>query len=127
MQRPYRLSCHCDAIRFEVDAELTEVVECNCSTCGRTGFLHWYVPTDAVRLLSHSRSMVTYVWRFLTEGHQFCATCGTPVMRSGYKGDRVSINARCLDDVDVFTLPVRRYDGRNDMPPGPLRKSHGDE
>ena len=33
MERPYTLSCHCGNIRFEVDAELENVGECNCSTC----------------------------------------------------------------------------------------------
>jgi hypothetical protein len=37
-----------------------------------------------------------------------------------YPGDRLSINARCIENIDVFELKVRRYDGRNDMPPGPL-------
>ncbi|WP_268906753.1 hypothetical protein [Ensifer adhaerens] len=41
-------------------------------------------------------------------------------MRSGYPDNRISINARCIEGVDVFTLEIERYDGRNDMFPGPL-------
>ncbi|WP_018234784.1 GFA family protein [Ensifer sp. BR816] len=119
MQRPYRLSCHCGEIVVEVDAELSRLVECNCSTCRRSGFLHWKVDADAVRLVTQKRRMSTYIWRGLTEGHHFCATCGTAIMRSGYPGDRLSLNARCIEGVDVFALEVERYD-RNDMPPGPL-------
>ena len=52
MQRPYTLSCHCGAVRFEVDAELADLHECNCSTCARHGFLHWKVPVEAVRLVT---------------------------------------------------------------------------
>jgi hypothetical protein len=114
----HTLSCHCGAIRLEVTAELDELMECNCSTCGRHGFLHWKVPLSAVRLLSESRMMSTYLWRDTT-GHQFCPICGTGMIRPGYPGDRVSVNARCIEGVDVFTLKIRRYDGRNDMPPGP--------
>jgi hypothetical protein len=44
MERPYVLSCHCGAVVLEVDAELREVLECNCSMCGRSGYLSWYVP-----------------------------------------------------------------------------------
>jgi hypothetical protein len=119
MPRPYRLFCHCGAIGVEVDAELGTVGECNCSTCARHGYLHWKVPLSAVRLLTQSRAMTTYLWRDAA-GHQFCPTCGVGMLRIGYPGDRVSVNARCLEDVDVFELTVSRYDGRHDMPPGPL-------
>ena len=40
------------------------------------------------------------------------------MLRTGYR-DRIAVNARCLIGVDIFTLEVARYDGRNDMPPGP--------
>ncbi|SDA40720.1 hypothetical protein SAMN03159448_00299 [Sinorhizobium sp. NFACC03] len=41
-------------------------------------------------------------------------------MRGGYPDNKISINARCIEGVDVFTLEIERYDGRNDMFPGPL-------
>lgn len=119
MSRPYQLACHCQAIRLEVDADLGEVLDCNCSTCARAGFLHWYVPWKSVKLLTESRPLSTYVWRYLHEGHHFCATCGTGVYRSGYRNEVVSLNARIIVGVDPHTLTVRRYDGRQDMPPGP--------
>lgn len=119
MQRPYALSCHCGAIRLEVDAELTGLFECNCSTCRRWGYIHWRVPAKAVRLVEESRNLSTYVWRFVHEGHHFCPTCGTPMLRT-WSSDTVNINARCIEEVDVFELEVKRYDGRNRMPPGPL-------
>jgi hypothetical protein len=40
------------------------------------------------------------------------------MLRTGYR-DRISVNARCLEGVDIFELEVSRYDGRNLMPPGP--------
>jgi hypothetical protein len=120
MPRPYKLSCHCGAFRFEVDAELADLTECNCSTCGLHGFMPWQVPATAVRLLTEQRQLATYLWRDAVGGHHFCPTCGTAPMRTGYQG-KVSLNARCVEGVDVFTLEVRRYDGRNDMRPGPTR------
>jgi hypothetical protein len=118
--RPYKLSCHCGAIRFEVDAELAGLLECNCSSCRRHGFLHWKVPATAVTLLTERVRLSAYVWRDLDGAHQFCPSCGTPIVRTGYTGGNVSINARCVEGIDVFALEVRRYDGRNHMPPGPL-------
>jgi hypothetical protein len=113
------LSCHCGGICLKVSAELDDLGECNCSTCGRHGFIHWKVPQTAVRLLTESRLASTYLWRDASGGHLFCPTCGVGLLRTGYPGDVVSVNARCLDGIDVFTLNVRRYDGRNKMPPGP--------
>ena len=36
-------------------------------------------------------------------------------MRTGYKTG-VSLNARCLEGVDVFELKINRYDGLREMP-----------
>ncbi len=121
-----RLSCHCGAVRLEVNAALTEVLECNCSTCGKSGFLSWYVPTDAVRLASPSVGMSSYYWRFASEGLHFCSNCGTPTHRS-WK-DRISVNARCIEDIDVFELETRQIDGKHNVPGGPvppLTESYG--
>ena len=118
-ERPYKLSCHCGAIRFEVDADLVGLHECNCSSCRRHGFLHWKVPSSAVKLLTERVGLTSYVWRDLDGGNHFCATCGTSLLRTGY-GERVSLNARCIEAIDVFALDVRRYDGRKELPPGIL-------
>lgn len=118
MAETYKLSCHCGEIKLEVRHELTGLVECNCSTCARSGFIHWKVPVEAVKLVSQKRRLSVYLWRDADGGHHFCPTCGTALMRTGYR-DRISINARCIEGVDVFALHTSRYDGRNLMPPGP--------
>ena len=111
------LSCHCGQVRLEVNAELGELSECNCSTCARHGMLHWRIRPDQVRLATPRSGLSTYVWRFITEGHYFCKTCGTPIARTG-PNNYVSINARCLDNIDIFTLKVRREDNRTRIPGG---------
>jgi hypothetical protein len=110
------LSCHCGAFRFEVDAPLEDLGECNCSTCGRHGFLHWKVPEKSVRLLTWKRPLTVYKWRDVSGGHEFCPVCGTALLRSGYPNDMVSVNARCIEGIDVFTLEIGRFDGRRLMP-----------
>jgi len=105
-------------VRLEVDADLTGLTECNCSSCVRSGFLHWKVPGTAVRLLTQKSALTTYLWRDADGGRHFCPTCGTAMMNTGYR-DRISINARCVVGIDIFTLDIARYDGRSDMPPGP--------
>lgn len=117
--RPYALSCHCGAIRLTVDAELTGLRQCNCSTCRRFGAVHWYVPAAAVHLVTQRAALSTYAWQFVHEGHHFCGTCGTSIMRTGYPDGRVALNACCIEGVDIFALDVERFDGRTRIPPGP--------
>ena len=65
------ISCHCGEVRLQVNAELQDVIECNCSTCGKSGYLSWYVPIDSVRLDTPSRGMSSYFWRLQAKGSIF--------------------------------------------------------
>src|SRR5689334_13026782 len=48
----HRGGCHCGAVAFEVDAPADIVaLDCNCSICRMTGFLHLIVPRSRFRLL----------------------------------------------------------------------------
>lgn len=117
MPSAFKVSCHCGNIRLEVTAELDEVIDCNCSICVRTGFLHWHVAPEQVRLETPSRLLSTYVWRSATGGQHFCPTCGIAVIRTSTQyPPPVSINARCLEDVDVASLKIRRFDGKHAYP-----------
>ena len=109
----HTVSCHCGSIRLEVDADVGELRDCNCSVCVKYGFLHWYVPSSAVKLLTQGRMMSSYLYRDAAAAHLFCPTCGIGMMYTGYPDDKVSINARCIDGIDVFDLKVSRFDGRN--------------
>jgi hypothetical protein len=113
----YKVSCHCAQIQLEVTADLDEVVACNCSICSRSGFLHWYVAPEQVRLLTEKRQLSTYVWRCVTGGQHFCPTCGIAVIRTSSRyPPPVSINARCLEDVDLACLKIRQFDGKHAIP-----------
>jgi hypothetical protein len=112
--RTYTGSCHCSRVRFEVTAELAPVVECNCSICTRKGYLHLIVPQDRFRLLTGEEEIATYRFGTMTARHHFCRRCGVAafyVPRS--HPDRIDVNVRCLDGVDLASLPIRRFDGRN--------------
>jgi hypothetical protein len=109
----YRLSCHCGRIRLEVDAELGTVYQCNCSICTRSGFLHWYVAPEEVRLVSERERLSTYVYRSATGGQHFCPTCGTAVIRTSTQyPPPISVNARCIEGIDLTELDIQPFDGR---------------
>lgn len=117
MATVYQVSCHCGNIQLEVTAELGEVVDCNCSICARTGFLHWYVAPEQVRLKTQRRMLNTYVWRSVTGGQHFCPICGIAVIRTSTQyPPPISVNARCLKDVNVASLRIRQFDGKHAYP-----------
>ena len=110
----YRGGCHCGRVAFEVDSACDEVVECNCSICRKKAYLHWIVPRACFRLLTPADALATYTFNTRTAQHHFCPVCGVAsfyVPRSD--PDKVDVNARCLDGVDVARLRVRPFDGQN--------------
>ena len=69
-------SCHCGAVAFEVEGELQQVADCNCSICSRKGALLWFVPRDKLRLLTSEDALTTYKFGKERISHRFCSRCG---------------------------------------------------
>ena len=70
----HRGGCHCGRVRFEVDAPAEiDVNECNCSICGRVGYLHLTVPRSRFRLLSGDDSLTSYQFNTGVAQHLFCS------------------------------------------------------
>ena len=111
----YRGGCHCGRVRFEVDAPLRpEVLDCNCSMCSKTGYLHLIATKAHFRLLAGQEVLTTYTFNTGTAKHLFCSVCGIKsfyVPRS--HPDGYSVNARALDDFSLERLVVTPFDGRN--------------
>jgi hypothetical protein len=107
--------CHCSAVRFEIDALIERVTFCNCSLCARTGYLHIYVPPERFRLHAGSEAaLTTYSWGTGTARHQFCKHCGISAFRRPRSDPHVyDVNVRCLEGLDVDSLPVDRFDGQD--------------
>jgi hypothetical protein len=112
----YKGSCHCGQVAFEVEGELTEVLDCNCSICSRKGALLWFVPRRQFRLLTSEDSVSTYRFNKHVIGHKFCPACGIHPFGEGKDpaGNEIAaINARCLEGVDLESLKVQQFDGRS--------------
>ncbi|MGV8943381.1 GFA family protein [Thermomonas sp.] len=107
--------CHCRRVRFEVDAPGTPaVLECNCSICSMTGFLHLIVPAARFRLLSGADELVEYTFHTGAAKHLFCQHCGIKsfyVPRSHPGG--FSVNGRCLDAGTVERFHITPFDDNN--------------
>ena len=115
MLQTYEGGCHCGRVRLRAEADLAQISECNCSICAKKGILHLVVPLDRFTLLQGEDALTTYQFGTNVAKHTFCRHCGIHafyVPRSD--PDKVSVNARCLDDVDAATLqPSRLFDGRH--------------
>lgn len=111
----HRGACHCGRVRFEVDAPIDiDALECNCSICSKSGFLHLIVPRSRFRLLQGSASLATYTFNTGVAKHLFCTTCG---IKSFYiprsNPDGYSVNVRCLDPVTIRQVNVSPFDGKD--------------
>jgi hypothetical protein len=71
-----RASCHCGAVRLEIDVPPSEVTECNCSICRRYGVLWAYYPLDRVRVLPSDPPTDVYMWNGRTTEFHRCGNCG---------------------------------------------------
>lgn len=112
----YKGSCHCGNVAFEVEGEITGAMACNCSICSRKGSLMWFVSRDSLRLLTLEESAGTYTFNKHIIEHRFCQTCGIHPYGEGIgpDGNRMAaINVRCLEDVDLASIPVQNVDGRS--------------
>ncbi len=112
----YKGSCHCGQVAFEAEGELKQVMECNCSICSRNGSLLWFVPRSQFRLLTPEDRISTYTFNKHKIKHKFCPKCGShpyaeAVDRAGTP--MAAINVRCLEGVDLSSLPVKHFDGRS--------------
>jgi hypothetical protein len=106
--------CHCGRVRFRVTADLDRVTVCNCSICAKKGFLHLIVPPEQFELVSGTDDLATYEFNTRVAKHMFCKTCGIHafyVPRSD--PDKIDVNARCIDDIDLAALSLKYFDGKN--------------
>ncbi len=108
----HRGGCHCRRIRFEVDAPaVVDALDCNCSICRMTGFLHLIVPAARFRLLDGEDALTEYRFNTGAARHLFCGHCGVKafyVPRS--HPDGFSVNVRCLDAGTVERVRITPFD-----------------
>jgi len=112
----YHGSCHCQAVRFEVDTTIDRVTVCNCSICAKKGIVHHRVPPANFRLLAGQSALATYQFGTRTAKHHFCSFCGIHVFtRPRAAPELYTINVRVLDDFDlsIAQVEIAQFDGRN--------------
>jgi len=112
--KTWRGGCHCGRVAFEVTGAITDISACNCSICIKKAYVHWIVPRDSFRLLTPIENLATYTFNTGIAKHHFCPKCGVAsfyIARSD--PDKVDVNVRCLDGIDLSAFQLRLFDGQN--------------
>jgi hypothetical protein len=120
MLKTYHGSCHCGAVTFEADLDLTQsTYRCNCSICRRTRFWPAIAKPENFRLLAGEAELTQYKFNTGKNHHYFCKHCGVRSFGIGTEtpvGKMVGVNLGCLNDVSDEALanaPVTFVDGRS--------------
>jgi hypothetical protein len=114
MQQTYKGSCHCGRVTFELQAKLDYVVDCNCSVCHRKGALWHGTSEQNFRILAGEKELTLYQFNTKTAKHYFCKHCGIhPFVRPRLDPSKWAVNVRCIDEVDLSSIPVRQFDGEH--------------
>lgn len=106
-------SCHCRAVQFEIEApEAIACIDCNCSICSKSGFLHLILPKSKFKLIAGEHNLTTYRFNTGIAQHTFCKTCGIkPFYIPRSNPDGVDVNVRCLEPLPA-NLVVESFDGQ---------------
>lgn len=121
MLKTYKGSCHCGAVQFEADLDLTQSsYRCNCSICRRTRFWPAIARPEGFRLLAGESELTEYRFNTRKNVHYFCRHCGVRAFGVGNDtpvGTMVGVHLGCLEEVSdeaLSGIPITCIDGRND-------------
>lgn len=114
--KSYAGGCHCGKVRYELTADLEQVLACNCSICMKSGSLLSFIPASQFELISGKEDLIDYQFNKHAIHHMVCPDCGIKSFASGTAPDSASmiaVNVRCLDDIDLKALKITEFDGRS--------------
>lgn len=130
MKKKYSGSCHCQAVKFEIEADFASGIRrCNCTFCYKTRFQKIFVQANEFKLLTSDHSLSDYrainsKWPEGHIHHYFCKTCGVRTFSRGFlklepfNGWFYAVNAVTLDDVspeEIISAPVIYENGLHDL------------
>lgn len=106
MTSVYQGSCHCGAVRFEVETEVSPATRCNCSLCRRKGALMSPgFSADALKIVKGEGDLTLYQFNSRVAKHFFCKHCGIYPFHQTRRDPGVwRVNLGCLEGVDAYSI-----------------------
>ncbi|XUW92002.1 GFA family protein [Burkholderia sp. M6-3] len=106
-------SCHCGAVKFEVNTPVSPAARCNCSLCRRKGALMTPPFTaDQLTIKQGEDALTLYQFNTRVAKHFFCKHCGIYPFHQTRKDPKLwRVNIGCLEGVDPYTLDAGLSDG----------------
>jgi hypothetical protein len=114
-------SCHCGEIVFEIEAELSSGIVCDCSLCKRKNAIMISIPKENFTLVKGADALTLYRWNTGVARHYFCKHCGIYTHHQRRtRPELMGVNAGCIDGIDARALPVEKVEGAklSGAPPG---------
>lgn len=107
--------CHCGAVRFAANVrKMPELLDCNCSICTRTAYLHLIVPHHDFTLVTGKAVLTSYRFGSGQADHLFCSQCGVKSFYQPRSHPQAwSVHYNCLDIGHDLTPVIRKFDGQN--------------
>src|SRR5262245_47003127 len=122
--KTYRGSCHCGAVRFEADIDLSAGTNrCNCSVCTKARTWFVIVKPDRYRSIAGEGQLTDYQWtppgRSPFLHFRFCKTCGIRTAGHGGLGSKdgfyfIAVASLDVDPDELAAATIRYVDGRSD-------------
>ncbi|MEZ0369033.1 MAG: GFA family protein [Candidatus Sericytochromatia bacterium] len=121
MKQTYTGSCHCGAIRYQAELDLSAgSARCNCRYCSKIRYWGIMAKPAEFKILAGEADLQDYT-RHEAMHHRFCRHCGANPFGHGnipeIGGEFVSVNIACLDGLSAEQLaeiPIKYSDGLND-------------
>jgi hypothetical protein len=131
MLKTYQGRCHCGAVTFSAELDLTQSsYRCNCSICRRTRFWPAVASAERFRLITGEGDLTRYVFNTMKNEHFFCRHCGVRAFGVGNDtpmGKMVGVNLGCLEglsEAELAAIPITYVDGMNDRFAPPAHTAH---
>jgi len=110
----YKLKCHCGSVELEVNTDLENIKQCNCSICKRKNAKMNLIPKESIKITKGEDNLSSYQFNTMIAEHFFCKTCGIYThhkRRNDPNG--IGINIGCIDNIDPFEYETDLVDMKN--------------
>ncbi len=119
--KTYKGSCHCGAVTYEADIDLSAgTSKCNCTFCRKARSWKSFASPEQFRLLTGADSLTGYRANEQTLTKYHCKTCGMRTHEHGVPGwtgvETYGVYLCTIDNMDEDELanaPVKVNDGLN--------------